>query len=114
MVFTSRAGLRSSRAARTPTARWSGRTSASAPFTLPMGVRHASTTNTELTLTSRASGLYSLKIRHSDAAPGGCRGPHRYLVLLVTRVVSVVTGAGHRVAELVALREDIAARRAAR
>src|SRR6266516_3448495 len=105
MVFTSRAGLRSSRAARTTAARWSGRTSASVPFTLPMGVRHASTTNTELTLTSRASGLYSLKIRHSDAAPGYWRGPHRYLVLLVTRVVSgsvaVGGGARHRANDLV-------------
>src|ERR1700678_1226933 len=51
MAFTSRLLLRATSALRMSAARWSGRTSASAPFTLPMGVRQASTTNTELTLT---------------------------------------------------------------
>src|ERR1700751_5891991 len=51
MVVTSRFGLRATRALRMWAARWSGRASASAPFTLPMGVRQASTTKTGLTLT---------------------------------------------------------------
>src|ERR1700722_9991215 len=51
MVFTSRPLLRAMSALSMSAARWSGRTSASAPFTLPMGVRQASTTNTELTAT---------------------------------------------------------------
>src|ERR1700685_3868449 len=51
MAFTSRLPLRATSALSMSAARWSGRTSASAPFTLPMGVRQASTTNTELTAT---------------------------------------------------------------
>ena len=50
MVVTSSPGLRAMSALRMSAARWSGRTSDSAPLTLPMGVRQASTTNTELTL----------------------------------------------------------------
>src|SRR5450756_1120761 len=48
MAVTSRLPLRAISALSMSAARWSGRTSASAPLTLPMGVRHASTTNTGL------------------------------------------------------------------
>src|SRR5215469_10214450 len=82
MAAGSTAGLRSSRAFRTPAARWSGRTSASDPFTLPMGVRQASTTNTELTLTSWTShGLRSHDTQaHSrGAGPLSCAARPRCL-----------------------------------
>src|SRR5215469_6708810 len=68
MTFGSTAGFRASRALRTSAARWSGRTSASDPFTLPMGVRQASTTNTELTLTYLRREAYHVTISHGAAA----------------------------------------------
>src|SRR5215469_287931 len=68
MASGSMAGLRVSRAFRMPAARWSGRTSASDPFTLPMGVRQASTTNTGLTLTYLRRDAYHLTIKHGAAA----------------------------------------------
>src|SRR5215472_4679057 len=67
MASGSTAGLRVSRALRISAARWSGRTSASDPFTLPMGVRQASTTNTELTLTYLRRWAYHLTIKHGAA-----------------------------------------------
>src|SRR5215471_18376346 len=68
MASGSTAGLRVSRALRMSAARWSGRTSASDPFTLPMGVRQASTTNTGLTLTYLRREAYHLTIKHGAAA----------------------------------------------
>jgi hypothetical protein len=41
LAVTSSHGLRLVRAVMTSAARWSGRTSASAPLIFPMGVRHA-------------------------------------------------------------------------
>src|SRR6201993_202811 len=83
MAPGSTAGLRSSRAFSTPAARWSGRTSASAPFTLPMGVRQASTTNTELTLSylSSPDGC-SPTIRHEPAAPDSPEPPASCVVFV--------------------------------
>src|ERR1700728_101768 len=83
MLFTSRSGLRAMRALRISAARWSGRTSASAPFTLPMGVRQASTTNTELTLSYLSSyGGCSPTIRHEPAAPDSSGPPARGVVTI--------------------------------
>src|SRR5579863_2685647 len=71
MAATSSAGLRPVRALITSAARWSGRTCASAPFTFPMGVRHASTTKTEFTLNLR---LFSLTSHDKRGGPGELRG----------------------------------------
>src|SRR5215831_20612671 len=75
MASGSTAGLRVSRALRMPAARWSGLTSASDPFTLPTGVRQASTTNTGLTLTYLRREAYHLTIKHGAAGQDvlGCR-----------------------------------------
>src|ERR1700722_6789655 len=71
MAVTSRLPLRAISALSMSAARWSGRTSASDPFTLPMGVRQASTTNTELTLTSWTP----LRLRYHDTQDGSGAGP---------------------------------------
>src|SRR6202035_2565493 len=83
MVSTSRFWLRATSALRMSAARWSGRTSASAPFTLPMGVRQASTTNTELTLSylSSPDGC-SPTIRHEPAAPDSPEPPASCVVVV--------------------------------
>src|SRR5712672_2362719 len=104
MAFTSRFGLRATRALRMSAARWSGRTSASAPFTLPMGVRQASTTNTELTLSYLSSyGGWSPTIRHEPAAPDSPEPPascvliiHRYREGSVTCPTGPASGYGDR------------------
>src|SRR6185437_10453597 len=72
MAFTSRLGLRATSALRMSAARWSGRTSASAPFTLPMGVRQASTTNTELTLSYLST---FVPVSHHKTQGGGAGFP---------------------------------------
>src|SRR6202035_593557 len=83
MVSTSRFWLRATSALRMSPARWSGRTSASAPFTLPMGVRQASTTNTELTLSYLSSyGGCSPTIRHEPAAPDSPEPPARCVLII--------------------------------
>ena len=74
--------------------RWSGRTSASAPFTLPMGVRQASTTNTELTLSYLSTfGAVHPTIRHERAAPDSPGPPAaRVVIVLLTRAFRQVPG----------------------
>src|SRR6267154_2423355 len=83
MVLTSRFWLRATSALRMSAARWSGRTSASAPYTLPMGVRQASTTNTELTLSYLSSyGGCSPTIRHEPAAPDSPEPPASCVLII--------------------------------
>src|SRR3984957_16843126 len=84
MAVTSRLPLRAISALRMSAARWSGRTSASAPLPLPMGVRQASTTNTELTLSYLSSyDGCSPTIRHEPAAPDSPEPPASCVVFVL-------------------------------